>query len=92
MLFRSWETISEFGTPYPPFDYNSGMWVRDIDREEAIALGLLGENETIEPSVARFNSNLEASVKNLDPDIQRFLQESFGGRVIIEGDRARWAV
>jgi hypothetical protein len=22
-----WTAISAFGTPYPPFDYNSGMWV-----------------------------------------------------------------
>lgn len=86
-----WERISAFGTPWPPFDFNSGMWVRDIDREEAIALGLLGENETIQPSVAEFNDTLEASVKNLDPDIQRYLKESLGDRVVIEGDRARWS-
>ena len=41
-------------------------YANDIDREEAIALGLLGENETIQPSVAQFNDTLEASVKNLD--------------------------
>lgn len=86
-----WEAISEFGTPYPPFDFNSGMWVRDIDREEAIALGLLGENETIEPSVAQFNSTLEASVKNLSPEIQSYLKESLGDRVVIEDGKARWA-
>ncbi|MEY4428817.1 MAG: hypothetical protein RLZZ182_1506, partial [Pseudomonadota bacterium] len=40
-----WEAISAFGVPYPPFDYGSGMWVRDIDRDEAVALGLIGEDE-----------------------------------------------
>lgn len=36
-----WENISAFGQPYPPFDFNSGMWVRDILRPEALALGAI---------------------------------------------------
>ena len=32
--------ISRFGDPFPPFDYGSDMGLRDIDREEAEALGL----------------------------------------------------
>ena len=40
-----WEAISRFGVPYPPFDYNSGMWVRDIDRDESEKLGLISPVE-----------------------------------------------
>lgn len=36
-----WEHISAFGLPYPPFDYNSGMGVKDIDAAEATKLGLV---------------------------------------------------
>jgi len=36
-----WTAISRFGTPYPPFDYSSGMWVRDADDALAERLGVL---------------------------------------------------
>src|SRR5574337_1593062 len=36
-----WTDISAFGNPYPPFDFNSGMWVRDVDRETAMKYGLI---------------------------------------------------
>jgi tetratricopeptide (TPR) repeat protein len=36
-----WEVISAFGVPFPPFDLQSGMGVRDIKRHEAVALGLI---------------------------------------------------
>lgn len=36
-----WSQLSRFGNPYPPFDFNSGMRVRDVSRERAIALGVL---------------------------------------------------
>ena len=42
-----WEAISAFGVAWPPFDYGSGMWVRDVDRDEAIALGLMHEQEQV---------------------------------------------
>lgn len=85
-----WTAISAFENPFPPFDYNSGMWVRDVSREEAIALGLLGENETIEPIVADYNDGLEASVKNVDPELLRTLQQNFGEQIVIEGDAVKW--
>lgn len=37
------------GSPYPPFAFNSGMWVQDVSREEAVDLGLLKKGE--EPPV-----------------------------------------
>jgi hypothetical protein len=33
-----WSHISAFGLPYPPFDYNSGMGLRDITAQETKAL------------------------------------------------------
>ena len=67
------------------------MWVRDIDRAEAIALGLMTEMDTVEPVVEKFNAKLEASLVNIDPEIQDSLARSFGSQVIIDDGRARWA-
>ena len=86
-----WERISAFGTPWPPYDFNSGMYVRDIDRAEAIALGLMTETDTVEPVVEKFNAKLEASLVNIDPELQDSLARSFGSQVIIDDGRARWA-
>jgi hypothetical protein len=36
-----WTAISRFGNPYPPFDYSSGMWVRDADDALAARLGVV---------------------------------------------------
>lgn len=57
-----WEEISAFGLPYAPFDYNSGMDLRDIDRDEALDLGLITEDETETPEDRGFNDGLQASV------------------------------
>lgn len=41
-----WTAISRFGSPTPPFDFNSGMGLREIDVDEAEALGLVrGEGD-----------------------------------------------
>lgn len=49
-----WTALSEFGTPYPPFDFNSGMWVEDVSREEAMSLGLIDANTQIAPQRGTF--------------------------------------
>lgn len=63
-----WERISRFGYPFPPFDFNSGMGLRDVTREEAMALGLIDLNTRVEPDerAARINDDLEldAGVRN----------------------------
>lgn len=63
-----WESLSQFGTPYPPFDFNSGMGIEPVERDEAEALGLLpGEDADsehaamMEPQDRGLNATLEAS-------------------------------
>lgn len=85
-----WSAISEFDTPFPPFDFNSGMWVRDVDRAEAESLGLLQPGEEVKPAVEDFNATLQASVRDVDPELLKSLKESLGDQVVIEGDRIRW--
>lgn len=40
-----WVTISRFGVPYPPFDFNSGMGLNPISARDAIRLGVMTEEE-----------------------------------------------
>lgn len=56
-----WTNLSRFGRPYPPFDYGSGMGVEDVDREEAIELGLLPADEPSD-EIPDFDIVLEAEV------------------------------
>lgn len=86
-----WAKLSRFGTPWPPFDFNSGMGVEDVDRDEAIALGLLKEDEIPEATgVEDFNQKLEASTSGLSESMVEKLKEAFGSQVEIDGDSARW--
>lgn len=85
-----WTAISTFGTPWPPFDFNSGMGVREIDREEAIALGLLNEGQSLEPVDEDFTKDMEASARGLNQDFRGALKNFFGDQVEIDGDTIKW--
>lgn len=56
-----WTEISRFGLPYPPFDFNSGMDVRDIDRDEAQQLGLIDRDTRIPADSRGFAEDLQAT-------------------------------
>ncbi len=65
-----WERLGSMfddslGNPYPPFAFNSGMDVRDIDRDEAESLGLIDAGTTLFPQPLALNAELEAS-----PDVR----------------------
>lgn len=85
-----WSRLSRFGTPWPPFDFGSGMGLEDIDRDEAVALGLIGPNEIIEGAEKDFNEGLQASVKDLSPDLIAKLKEQFGDKVKVEKGSIWW--
>jgi len=42
------------GNPFPPFAFNSGMWVESVSREDAIALGLIKHWNTPQPAAIDF--------------------------------------
>lgn len=78
-----WTAISRFGLPYPPFDFNSGMWVRDISRLQAEDLGLLPSGAPAPAPESRgFNDALQAPLDGLAPALQEALS-AFG--TIING-------
>ena len=60
--------IGGFGVPWAPFGFGSGMGLRDVSREDAIAAGL--EVEQLKPTEHDLNSNLGASVQKMKPDIK----------------------
>ncbi|HWM26594.1 MAG TPA: hypothetical protein VNP98_17385 [Chthoniobacterales bacterium] len=85
-----WKKLSRFGVPWPPFDFGSGMGLRDISRREAISLGVLKKGEEVKPIEADFTDKMQASVKDLGPKMQSALTRSFGGQVSIVGGVAKW--
>lgn len=74
-----WTKISRFGTPYPPFDFGSGMDVQDIDRDEAITLGLIDRDTQIAPQSRDFNTDLQATPEVRDAALKDALSESLAG-------------
>ncbi|MGH8092268.1 MAG: hypothetical protein ACREIF_02180 [Chthoniobacterales bacterium] len=54
-----WTDISRFGVPYPPFDFNSGMKRRGVDRKTAIKLGVFTADNPPQqlPQTRNFNDD-----------------------------------
>jgi hypothetical protein len=87
-----WTRLSRFGVPWPPFDFGSGMGLRDLLRDEAETLGLLRPDQTLTPEPPPdFRAAQTASVANLPPEWVRELAEGFGGRLSVSAGRARLA-
>lgn len=100
-----WPELSRFGTPYPPFDFNSGMGVEDVGRRKARELGLLeegGSGESTAPNggsgarppsaVPSFNANLQATVEGIRGDSAegQFLKDTFGDQIDIRNGVVKW--
>lgn len=85
-----WMKLSRFGTPYPPFDFNSGMGLDDIGRDEAERLGLLQPTDRVQPASEDFNATLKASVRGLSTRLRTALKTIFDEQIDIAGDEARW--
>ncbi len=79
--------LNRFGTPYTPFDFNSGMGLKDISRREAIALGIMAADwQPDRDPVEDFNAQVEADVSAVHPDLLDSLASLFGDAVkIVDG-------
>jgi hypothetical protein len=90
-----WAELSRFGTPYPPFDFNSYWDVQDVDYDTAVEAGVLKQGEAVESAVPDFNEALEASLPESGSEYARLLQATFGdqldvspqGKLIWQGTR-----
>ena len=78
-----WAKLSRFGNPFPPFDFNSGMGVRDVKKSVCREIGLLGPNEqpTVPPP-PDFNGHLAERVP-FDKSSGEYakLKEKFGDQI-----------
>jgi hypothetical protein len=79
-----WTEISRFGTPWAPFDWGSGMVLKNIRRREAVELGLIHGEEDFQPLQTPFNSGLKASIKGFPQSAIERLQSRFGDRVLVD--------
>lgn len=80
----------DFGVPYGPWGFNSGMGVEDVGRREAQALGLIEPGEKIAPPDRDLNTRLSASVRDFSHEIMQELRDVFGEQIKIEGGKAWW--
>lgn len=80
-----WVKISRFGQPYPPFDFNSGMGVIDLPRDEAERLGALPATQ--KPRAAGLNAGLSAGLTGMDANTLKALQTALGGNYSVSGGR-----
>jgi hypothetical protein len=80
-----------FGVPWGPYGFGCGHDTEDVDRDETDAIGLTRPGEIIRGAGDEdFNQHLKASVRNLDPELIRFLREKFGTQIKIENGVAEW--
>ena len=86
-----WLRINEdFGVLWAPWGWGCGHDVEDVDRAESDALGLTQPSQRLAGGDEDFNDHLQASVRNLDPEMIGFLKSAFGDRVTIENGAAQW--
>jgi hypothetical protein len=69
----------DFGVPWGPWGFGSGMGVEDVDRNEAIAAGVIREGDVIKPTAKDFNDGLSSSVRDFSGQILAALQRATRG-------------
>lgn len=86
-----WTTINQdFGVPWGPWGWGCGHDVEDIDRETAEKLGLIKPGQAAQPVVKDFNDRLQASTRNLSPDLVDFLKTKLGDTAEFTTDTVQW--
>jgi hypothetical protein len=80
-----WVKISRFKQPYPPFDYNSGMDIQDVTRQEAMRYGLIDRDTQIQPERREFNAGLQAAPGPADDSLRQALESTGLGKFNEDG-------
>lgn len=82
-----WTAISQFGTPWPPFRWGSGMILRRLRRRAAEELQVIGPDDVIEvPEANDFNEGLKASLASMPESSRENLRSELGDAVRIDPD------
>lgn len=87
-----WAALSRFGNPFPPFDFNSGMGVRNVRKSVCREIGLLGPDEQPKiPETPDFNGHLAERVPfNGNTKEFKRLQDIFGDQISHENGEIKW--
>ena len=80
-----WRAISRFDNAWPPFDFNSGMNIRDVDREEAEELGLIQPGEIVVESNEDFD-DAPPFPDDLPDDLRRELERELANAFCPTGE------
>lgn len=76
---RVWVLLSRFGQPFAPYDFNSGMGDQDVDRDDAIDLGLIDRDTQIPPDGLDINADLQATPEVRDAALKTELETALDG-------------
>ena len=83
-----WAKISRFGNPYPPFDFNSGMGLRDVSRGEAVKCGAINEDHFAEPEdIPSINESLESEISGASDELKAEISDKMKGFAEWRGDK-----
>lgn len=77
------------GNPWPPYRFNSGMWVRDVSRVDAERFGLLTPGQRVAPQRLDFDAALSSNSGALAEPLKGALLESLGPDYTFDGDVLR---
>jgi hypothetical protein len=82
-----WSAISRFGQPYPPFDFMSGMWTKDVSRKEAEELGVIKRSDVINPQTRNFNADTVAAAPDVSQGLLDAVLSAFGESIKLEAGK-----
>ncbi|WAC20981.1 hypothetical protein OVA24_06245 [Luteolibacter sp. SL250] len=82
-----WKWISDFGVPWPPFKWGSGMGVKNVRWREARELGVPGIDDPQEMPDMDLASGVQASRKNLPQVSEDRLRSEFGDTIQFDQDK-----
>ena len=83
--------IGGLGVPHGPWGFNSQMDVQEVDREEAVALGLIKPKERIRDPKSEFNKALSVDGSRMDKGIFGKLRKALGIKTKQKGWELKWA-
>lgn len=81
-----WTAMSAFGNPYPPFDYGSGMRVRNVGRKRARELGVLQEGGKVVPVLDPLIRPVKMQIPEGGAPFAEALQRAFGANASLQGN------
>ena len=80
-----WSRLSVFGTPYPPFAWNSMRQVEDVERSTCESYGLLQPGDKPPAIPLQERRTLTASLPEPAPDLLSAILDSFSAAKFVNG-------